>query len=204
MTLRRRAAILGGMWLLVASQVGWASDRPHRPIVPGDAIVTFKPQTEGDRLVRRAPESSADSKTSLDSVAVELGHQVAISLLMKQRLSGDRLLLSIDCTALEELAAAQLRAQPVVAKIDIRPRSSRTCLPSDSPTTLVVEWASNSPDTQANLSETLTVPHSLRRDDHARLIIELDVPALTLALVDRLKHLPDLASAQPNYVMTIR
>lgn len=192
------------MWLLVASQAGVADDRPHRPIVPGDAIVTFKPQTEGDRLLRRAPESSADSKTSLDSVAVELGQQVNIPLLMKQRLSGDRLLLSIDCAALEELAAAQLRAQPAVAKIDIRPRSSRTCPPSNSPPTLVVEWASGGPDIQQDLSEPVTVPHSLRRDDHARLIVELDVAALTLALVDRLKRLPDLASAQPNFVMTIR
>lgn len=202
--MRRCAAILGGMWLLVAFQVGWASDRPHRPIVPGDVIVAFKPQTEGDRLLRTATESPADAEAALDSLAVELGQQVDIPLLMKQRLSGDRLLLSIDCAALEELAAAQLRVQPAVAKIDIRPRSSRTCLPSDSPPTLVVEWASDGPDTQANLSETLTVPHSLRRDDHARQIVELDVPALTLALVDRLKHLPDLASAQPNYVMTIR
>jgi hypothetical protein len=200
----RYAAILGVMLLLFASQGGWADDRPQRPIIPGDVIVTFKPQTEGDRLLRRATESPADAEAALDSLALTLGNKVGVPLLIKQRPSGHRLLLGINCAALETLVAEQLRSQRAVAKIDIQARSSRACSPSNSPPTLIVEWASGGPDTQEDLSGTVTVPHSLGRDDRARLIVELDVPTLTLTLVDRLKHLPDLDSAQPNYVMTIR
>jgi hypothetical protein len=197
-------AILGVMWLLFALQAGWADDRPQRPIVPGDVIMTFKPQTEGDRLLRLATESPADAEAALDSLALDLGNKVGVPLLIKQRLSGHRLLLGINCAALEELVAAQLHSQRAVAKIEIQPRSSRTCPPSNAPPTLIVEWEPGGPATQEDWSGTVTVPHSLRRDDHTRLIVELDVPTLTLALVDRLKHLPDVDSAQPNYVMTIR
>ena len=200
----RYAAILGVMWLLLASQAGWADDRPQRPIVPGDVIVTFKPQTDGDRLLRTATESQADAEAALDSLALDLGNKVGVPLLMKQRLSGHRLLLGINCAALEELVAAQLRSQPAVAKIDIPPRSSPTCPPSNAPPMLIVELEPGGRDTQEDWSGTVTVPHNLHRDDRARPIVEIDVPTLTLTLVDRLKHLPDLDSAQPNYVMTIR
>lgn len=203
-TMPKHAAMLGAMWLLVASQGGWAGDRPQRPIVPGDAIVTFKPQTEGDRLLRRATESPADAEAALDSLALELGNTVGVPLLIKQRLSGHRLLLGINCAALETLVAEQLRSRRAVAKVDIQARSSRACSPTNSPPTLFVEWESGGPDAQEDWSGIVTVPHSLGRNDRARLIVELDVPTLTLALIDRLKHLPDLDSAQPNYVMTIR
>lgn len=192
------------MWLLFAFQGGWADDRPQRPIVPGDIIVTFKPQTEGDRLLRRMAENPADAEAALGSLALDLGNKTGVPLLMKQRLSGHRLLLGVNCAALEELVATQLRSQRTVAQIQIQPHPSRTCPPSNSLPTLIVELEPGGPDIQADLSGAVTVPHNIRRDDHARLIIELDVPTLTLALVDRLKHLPDLDSAQPNYVMTIR
>jgi hypothetical protein len=192
------------MWLLFACQGGWADDRPRRPIVPGDVIVMFKPQTEGDRLLRRATESHADTEAALGQLALDLGNNVGVTLLMKQRLSGHRLLLGINCAALVELVATQLRSHRAVAKVDIQPRRSPTCPPSSSPPTLMVELEPGVPDSQGELSGIVTVPHSLRRDDHTRLIVELDVPSLTLALVDRLKHLPDLDSAQPNYVMTIQ
>lgn len=190
-------------------------DRPPRPILAGDIIIAFKPGTDAEDRLRQATRTGADPTRTLAPIISDLERTAGVPLLVKQLLGGQRVLLAIDCGTLLERLADHLRGLSSVAKVESPIIPAAECfrpgrlqiltmefkLDSEEHRALVLSQGQVPPALREALARAVDVPHGLRRDEQARVVVTLDGPALTFRTVDRLKTIPELDSAQPNYLM---
>lgn len=203
--------------LLAVSEI-LAVEPPPRPILAGDVIVAFKPDTEGHRQLLRAEQLGTDPSEALTPVLAELGAKTGVPLELKQRLSGNRLLLAVDCAALFRQVASRLRSLPAVKEVDAPSPPSHQCFRAGAQQVVTVTFREGSnehqalarhptdiaPEVRAALDGAIEFPHELRRHDQERVGTTIDGIALTLQTITRLATVPDLDAAQPNYLMKLR
>jgi hypothetical protein len=191
------------------------------PFVPGDLIVKFMDGSESDVAVARAGEPGPGGLRSLMPLVHRLQDKAEVPLKPKQLLSGRRILVSIDADKLTEQLVEQLRGRDHVAATEVsrqRLNEERTPLPNK----ILIEFVPGSPEsesvrqklTDADAAGFATLLSDLERDLHlplkgevaaqAKLLLQVDFTKLTLAVVDRLKTVAEIESAQPNFLMRIR
>jgi hypothetical protein len=191
--------------------VGDTAGGQWQPIVPGEALVHFATGSDGEKLLRRSALSTPPDLALLTDLVNGLSERVGVPLRPGRLGSGDWLLVRIATDELVRRTADRLARCRAVARA--RPE------PGDS-TTVVVRVAFRDRSPEARILAQSGRPDGKRQVDSlvGRMARRLDIPlkgaasgnellvevaldTLTLQLVDRLKKLREIESAQPNYRM---
>jgi hypothetical protein len=191
--------------------VGDTAGGQSQPIVPGEALVRFATGSDGEKLLRRSALSTPPDLALLTDLVNGLSERVGVPLRPGRLGSGDWLLVRIATDELVRRTADRLARCRAVARA--RPE------PGDS-TTVVVRVAFRDRSPEARILAQSGRPDGKRQVDSlvGRMARRLDIPlkgaargndllvevaldTLTLQLVDRLKKLREIESAQPNYRM---
>lgn len=193
------------------------------PLVPGEILIRFAAGSAGAVAAGEALRSSPPDLGRLGPAVEALHAQTGIPLQAVRCAGGNDVLVRVDAARLSEQTAARLRAAANVARVELQPDPApgrvlggvRTpgflaafeagspqagCISKTGGEAFDQERCNPTPE----LSEQVGVPLKGRVHDDGRLLIEIDMAALTRVLVERLKTLPDIESAQPNFIMGIR
>jgi hypothetical protein len=182
-------------------------------------MLKFVAGSPGDDAVIRAGQTSPPNLAALEPVIGELQDGVELPLRVAQISSGNWLLLNVDFQALANQLAARLRGRENV--MTVQARASEAEEPGGKPRSVevLVKFAPGSAEDKAvasaleggtvepladmlsELEQGLGLPLAGAANDPGELALQVDLEALTLSLVDTLKELPDVESAQPNYVL---
>ncbi len=193
------------------------------PQIPGEILIRFTAGSAGAAAVEEALKASPPDIGLLTAAVESLHARTRIPLNALRCAGGNDVLVRIDGARLSEQTAARLKAAANVARVEILP------VPGPGPVLggmqtpgFLVTFEAGNPQAgcisktrdesrklngcnpAAELSEQSGVPLKGRAHDEERLLVEIDMPALTRVLVERLKVLPDIESAQPNFIMGIR
>lgn len=159
---------------------------------------------------------------ALGLVIDRLQAEAGIPVRAKQLTGGNWVVLSVNGDRLLGQLVTQLRTRENVAKADVSPEEPGAHGGLSSPKKLVVTFVPGSPESEAvaqkfadagddrfaqlirELEKDLDLPLRGEVNDEAAVVVHIDLKALTSVLVERLKALPDIESAQPNYILTIR
>jgi hypothetical protein len=192
------------------------------PFVPGEILVRFAPVSGGAEAVARASRSSPPDLKALNPVIDNLETAAHVPLSVKQLSSGDWVVLAVNSDRLTERAAHQLRERRNVAVVQVspcEPEASAHCPP---PKKLVIRFVPGAPEAEAvskkltgtddaafaqltaALTKELDLPLAAKATDAATIQAQIDLRALTMTLIERLKALPDIEAAQPNFILTFK
>jgi hypothetical protein len=175
-----------------------------QPFVPGEVLIHFAPGTRGQRLVEQSGE--APGLDALTGPVGDLGDQVNVPLRPVRVNGGGWLLVRVPLDALREQVARRLARCPRVT--GAIPAASDS---ADS--RVLLTFAGGSPEAEmlrsggdgrgvdslaAGLGHRIAMPLKGTVQGQ-RLLVEVDLGALTLQLVERLKARHEIESAQPNY-----
>ncbi len=192
------------------------------PFVPGDVILKFMDGSESDVAVTRAGEPGPSNLHSLIPLVHRLQDKTEVPLKPKQILSGRRLLVSVDADKLAERLVEQLRGRENVAAAEVSQQRFKNEERVSLPSKVLIEFVPGSPESEsvrqkasdADAAGFATLLSDLEKDLHlplkgeavaqAKLLLQVDFIKLTLAVVDRLKSVAEIESAQPNFLMRIR
>lgn len=180
-----------------------------QPFVPGEALIRFAPGTEGHKAAERSARSDPPDLELLAGPVQALG-ELAGTPLRPARLSGGGwLVVRVPIDELTRRTTDRLAGCRRVARATGEPAVSgkavtRVAFRDGTPEAGLLIRASR-PDGKAPLDS--LVGHIARRIDTPlkgavsgkELLVEVDLDALTLRLVDRLKAMPGIGAAQPNY-----
>jgi hypothetical protein len=182
-----------------------------QPFVPGEVLIRFVAGSEGRQATRKSVETSPPNFQLLAGVTAALGERVDTPLRAVRVGGGEWLLLRVHVDDLARRTADRLARCRRVARATRDPGDSAkavihtTFQPGSSEARLLAR--AGQPDGKAQLDSLIT---DVARRIHTplkaavsgeELLIEVDLEALTLQLVERLKALPDIESAQPNFRM---
>ena len=167
--------------------------RPPAPVAPGEVIVRFVEGSPG-----RPPAKDPD-QAALGAFIETLSCEVSRPLALRRIASGGELLLGLDFATLNSRLEGALRGQAEATNVAAIAPSPQARLPEVSATATV---RGDAKKLARRLSDTLGLPVLQRKAEGGARVFELDLPALTLDLVERLKARPDVEYAQPNYEMT--
>ena len=192
------------------------------PFVPGEILVRFAPASEWAKAVGRTVRVSPLDLKALDSVVHNLETAANIPLSVKQLSSGDWVVLAVDSDRLTERAAHQLRERRTVAGVQVSPSERESAVPRTFPKELIISFVPGTQEAEAvsqklaqtdetafakltaNLIKELDLPLTAKATDAATIQAQIDLKALTMTLVERLKALPDIEAAQPNFILGFR
>lgn len=168
--------------------------------VPGEVIAKFVPGSEASTVVARVAERQPLDLTALNPVAERLGEGVGVPLRPSGLNSGHFCVLSVDADQLKEQLARKLRARAHVEGVEV--------VPDTAAITLSVAFSAGSEEARmrparlvALLERELGLPLKGEVLRNGRLTLRVNLDALTLSLVERLKALPDVESVQPNFLL---
>jgi hypothetical protein len=185
--------------------------------VAGDVLLRFTPGSEGSTAVEKALQYSPPDLRFLESAVADL--QAAMRLPFKpDRLTGGNwVLLKIDSGQLAERAADEIRMRRNVASIRFAPAPP---VQAPAPPRLLIEFKPTSRESQIlssperkkdaliqlvnELALSAECPLKGSVQENRLLLVEFDLPALTLRTVERLKALRGIENAQPNYLAGLR
>lgn len=208
-----RSLILGCLGALSAGYCPLAGQtKPDvRPFVPGEVILRFKPNSEPAKMLGSSPPGSNQPAAAFVSYLRALSAEANISIRVKQLLSGGSLVLEIDKSALSDRSRDRLRAHPNVQQALATPPDPAA--PRPSRIAFQVEFVEKSaeaaavskagPQLQAvaeSLSKQTGLPLTAELSPSRQLLLIIDLEALTLDLVARLRKLADVEYAQPNFI----
>lgn len=182
-----------------------------QPIVPGEVLIHFAAGSDGETALRRSALRTPPDLTSLTDLVNALGERVGVPLRPGRLGSGDWLLVRIATEELERRTAdrsarcrAVARARPepgdsatVIVRVAFHDRSpeARILVQSEGP-----EGKRQVDSLVARMARRLELP--LKGTPRGNeLLVEVALDTLTLQLVERLKKLREIESAQPNYRM---
>lgn len=197
------------------------SGSPQRSpqFVPGEVLVKFVSGSEGSRAVGQA---SPPDLGVLQPVLNALQAKTGIPLSVKQVTGGKWVLLSVDGGRLTHRMLSQLRRREGVALVEVSPERPDAQVGFSIPQRLVVTFAPGSSESDAvaqrlagvgddrfaqlirDLERELDLPLRGEVTADAKVLVQIDLKALTPIVVERLKSLCDIDSVQPNYIVTIR
>lgn len=181
--------------------------------VPGEVIIRFVPGSEASAAVQRAAAQQAIDLSGLVPIVNDLSARVAVPLRPARITSGDFCVLSVDSGQLGERLMRQLGARRNVARVQVvRDTSAAGGRPS--PIRLILEFSRSSDEFKAvsrkdgrlarlvaSLERDVGLPLTGKVVEQGRLALQVNLEALTLRLVERLKTEPIVESVQPNYIL---
>jgi hypothetical protein len=188
----------------------------ERAFVPGEVIVKYRQGSRPGHAVKEAEQMN--DRQQVSAAIEEIGSQVGLPLRLKQVLSGERILIAVDCKQVLTDVTERLRRRDNVSRVVIltpEPIGCRTA----SPMTLKIGFAPGtagyealraatdmSPASQRVLDEvqdTAGIPVELGSMAEGELVVTLNIRKTTIQLAERLKRVPDVESSQLNYVMRV-
>jgi len=168
--------------------------------VPGEVIAKFVPGSEAGAAVARAAEREPLDLTGLEPIAARLGEAAGVPLRPVGLNSGHFCVLSVDAGQLGERLMRRLERRQRVERVEI--------VPDTAAITLSVAFAAGSAESRmrparlvASLERELGLPLKGEVSRNGRLALQVNLEALTLSLVERLKALPEVESVQPNFLL---
>lgn len=201
----RPSVIAFGILILVGDTAGGQS----QPVIPGEALVHFAAGSDGEKLLRRSALSTPPDLALLTDLVKALGDRVGVPLRPGRLGSGDWLVVRIATDELERRTADRLARCRAIARAQPEPGDS---------TAVVVRVAFRNRSPEARILAQSGRPEGKRQVDSLvgrmarrldtplkgaargnELLIEVTLDTLTLQLVERLKKLREIESAQPNY-----
>lgn len=168
--------------------------------VPGQVVARFVPGSEASALVVRVAGRQPLDLAGLSPLADRLGQGAGVPLKASGLGGGHYCTFSLDLRELGDRLARRLRERQRVERVDIPPDTVSI--------TLVVWFSPGSEESRMpparlvpSLERELGVPLTGEASGQGSMVLRVNLDALTLSLVERVKALPDIESAQPNFVM---
>lgn len=210
-----------GIAVLTLSTVLGTSPAPPPNFVPGEVMLKFVSGSEAHATVVKASERTPTELQALAPVIKDLEERTDIPLQAKQLTGGNWILLSVDIDKLNDRIVHLLRTQEYIEDVHVGPEVIREHIGFTPSRKVVVKFSPDSAESQSVAKQIgaaskvvpPTVISQLETDcgrplkgeltTEAEVVLEVDLRALTLALEERLKALPDIEATQLNYVMTI-
>ena len=192
------------------------------PFVPGEVLLHFISGSAGNDAVEKALQVTPPDLQALASIAGELQAATRIPLKATRVASGNWVVLAVEPGALANRAASDLRARKNIESVEVVTLEPLPQGLMPKPKGLQIRFTSRSPESEiiskkmsgaedprfarliGELSEALGLPLKGYVGDGDRLVLEIDLGALTPILVERLKALPDVEFVQPNYKVGFR
>jgi hypothetical protein len=167
-----------------------AADPP--PFVPGEVLVRFRPDTRA-----RTASGEAAPQPEVEAFLKGVSCEVERPLRFLRAASGGDVVVGLDVAELRDRLERKLTGLPEVGSVTPRARGE-----GQPPTALEVRV--RAPATAADLGKRAAAALDLPIVDTASggsqaSVVELDLRALTLDLVERLKRRPDVEYAQLNF-----
>ncbi len=190
--------------------------------VPGEILIKFVPGTEGSTTVIRASQVNPPDLGALARVIKPLEAESGIPLKASQLTGGNWVVLSIDGHRLTEQVVRQLRIRENITEVKVGHGKREAHVGVSLPKKLVIRFLPGSRESETivkklsdandvgfsrligEFEKDLDLPLKGEVTDEAKLVVQIDLRALTLTLSERLKALSDIESAQLNYIETIR
>lgn len=168
--------------------------------VPGQVVARFVPGSEASAIVQRAAGRQPPDLTGLTPLADRLGQGAGVPLKASALGGGHFCTFSLDLRELGDRLARRLRERQRVERVEIAPDTAAIAL--------TVAFSPGSEESRMSpgglipaLERELGVPLTGEASGRGRIALHVNLEALTLSLVERVKTLPDIESAQPNFVM---
>lgn len=162
--------------------------------VPGQVMTKFVAGSEASAVVMRA------DLTALVPIADRLGASVGVPLRPSSITSGHFCVLAVDAERLEDQLARRLTARERVEHVEVVEDTAAIAVS--------VAFAAGSEESRmrparlvALLERELGLPLKGAALENSRLALQVNLEALTLSLVERLKTLPEIESVQPNFIV---
>lgn len=187
------------------------------PFVPGEVLVHFVSGSAGSNAVEKAIQATPPDLQALATVVEGLQAVTRIPLKASRVAGGNWVVLNVETGPLTDRAAGDLRVRKNIESVDVvalepppqglipRQKGLQVRFTSRSPESVIVSKRMSGAEKKrierlvSELSEALGLPLKGYVRDRDRLLLEIDLAALTPILVERLKALPDVEFAQPNY-----
>jgi hypothetical protein len=185
---------------------------------PGEVIVKFRALSEESQAVKEA--SKTNDLQRLSRTVKSLEDRLGLPLIVKQLLSDERILLSINCNELVDQVNGRLRQSKGVSEVlmdDSAPHGCRK-IPS---TTFKLDFEPRSVEHQMlmlptdqkseqfqnlilKLQQVAKVPIEAGSKKEGHLELKIDIARMTTQLAEHLKTLDTFESVQLNYVKSFR
>jgi len=211
-----RALAWAGVYSLTLIPVQ-ANDKPS--FVAGDLIVKFTAASEPGTLVTRAMQGDQTADRQLAALAARLSQELGVAIAAVRVTSGNELVLGVDRDQLaQSLRQVVMRDLAVRAATRIDP--PKTVLPAaeialaldlrrDSEAGRQVHSSARAGRQASNEIEALVKKLCIGADPQpsgrvskrGQLVLSIDIAALTLDLVERLKRRSDVEYAQPSLIV---
>jgi hypothetical protein len=191
-----------------------ANDKPS--FVAGDLIVKFTAASEPGTLVTRALQGGQAADRQLAALAVRLSRELGVAISAVRVTSGNELVLSINRDQLAQSLRQVVTRDPAV-RAATRIDSPKTVLPAaeialaldlrrDSEAGNLVRRTGKQTSNEIEaLVKKLSVGADPQPSGHVsnrgQLVLTIDIAALTLDLIERLKRRPDVEYAQPSHIV---
>ena len=194
-----------------------ANDKPA--FVAGDLIVKFTAASEPGTLVTRAMQGDSTADQQLAALAARLSQELGVAVAAVRVTSGNELVLSVDRDRAVQSLSQVVKRDPAVRKAT-RIDSPKTVLPAtqialaldlrrESDAGKLVRQTAQARRKTTKEIETLVKKLCVGADpqpsghvsNRGQLVLTIDIAALTLDLVERLKRRPDVEYAQPSQIV---
>ncbi|HET6521548.1 MAG TPA: hypothetical protein VFG47_17280 [Geminicoccaceae bacterium] len=213
--LGRLATVLAGLSVAAA---GAAADGPAPRGVGAEAIVKFAPGTAALQAVEQASgAASAASRQQLRALEQTLSREAGLPVVVRQLTSGREAVLAVDLQAIAAKLVRALEGEPEVegARLVDDPASApgpaRPVTVTVQPTpggslaqALATAGSAGSDSAlgrlEAAVEREVGAPIAAEVSSPTTLTVRLDTRALTGQLMDRLRAMPEVEYAQPNYL----
>jgi len=213
-SIRALAWAIGFLLNLITVQ---ANDKPS--FVAGDLIVKFTAASEPGTLVTRALQGDQAANRQLAALAARLSQELGVAIAAVRVTSGNELVLSVDRDQLARSLRQVVTRDPAV-RAATRIDPPKTVLPAAEITLALDLRRDSEADRQVRRSaragkqtskeiEALVKKLCVGADpqpsggvsNRGQLVLTIDIAALTLDLIERLKRRPDVEYAQPSHII---
>ena len=193
-----------------------ANDKPS--FVAGDLIVKFTAASEPGTLVTRALQGDQAADRQLAALAARLSQELGVAIAAVRVTSGNELVLSVDRDQLARSLRQVVTRDPAV-RAATRIDPPKTVLPAaeialaldlrrDSEADRQVRRSARAGKQTSKEIEALVKKLCVGADpqpsggvsNRGQLVLTIDIAALTLDLIERLKRRPDVEYAQPSHI----
>jgi hypothetical protein len=194
-----------------------ATTASPQSFVAGEVMLRFTAGSLGSFAVEKALQDNPPDLRSLEPAVAAMQAGTRLPLKPDRLASGNWVLLKIDSGRLAEQAADGIRMHRNVASIRLVPTQP---VQAGAPPSLLIEFKPSSHESQilanperkkdallqlvSELASTAECPLKSSVQENRLLLVEIDLPALTLLAVERLKTLRDIENVQPNYLVGLR
>lgn len=202
---------------LIAMILLGATTASPQSFVAGEIMLRFTPGSEGSSAVEKALQDSPPNLRSLEPAVAALQADTRLPLKPDRLAGGNWVLLKIDSGRLAEQAADGIRMRRDVASIRLVPAQPDQ---AGAPPNLLIEFKPSSYESQiianperkkdaflqlvSELAAEAGYPLKGSAQENRLLLVEINLPALTLLAVERLKTVRDIENAQPNHLVGLR